>query len=802
MGSSLGFHDLQNPDGWGLVAPWSSLVVAVDNAGIIEEFLRLNPTGIAIYRMFTPDISVQEGWRDRVDPKVYAQNYVNQFRDQLERNRAILANPRVYIIGGNEPVLKLSNGNDDFDGLVWLSKTEAERCRIMWDLGFRCAVFNFPTGFPSIQAWDLFTESYQSFKRYKAIIGVHGYYTNPPEPENAFRVDEIIKSKQLPLDLMFAYTEWGRIDYRDHASDDQYFNEIVAADARMRASGRVIGFALYTLGGTTTWDKYRPTPELMKRLGDYVKSQAGSPTPPPVDPPPVEPPTTTPPVVTGPNLLVNPDLFSGPPVVDGRGFHVMPGHDSTNVPNGWEFEAHQGIGPSFPDSPITTPWGVPSAVYHAAGTGRPGASALPASEQTLYFNSENTVVYHLYLQYGKQWWKLSQTIKNLPAGTYRFFGDIYPDVYTGAHVWATDPNSLQWLVYASGVVPKISGGKGFFGQWSKLDGDFVHAGGDVTITLEVAAPFGVEVVGTFLRGFKLFRRADVPISTEVEGIDVSKYQGVIDWPKVASSGIKFAYCRIGDGLLADPTFQRNYQGAKDAGIVRGAYHYFRPSKSARQQADMIIAAVGKVQPGELPISIDVENKDSQPTATVVSVLNELVGYLKSALGVDPIIYTSASFWNANVGVGMDLDLWVAHYNAATPTIPTAWKERGYRFWQYRVGALNSIPGIASAIDRDKFHGTPQDFQNYLSSLHAPVSTKFKVGDRVKVDVSALNTRSAPAGAVAGVHVLGDVGTIIAPPVLSDLTGTPVIWWKINFDSGVDGYCSGGTQGNEKYLARA
>lgn len=793
--TEIGFHALQNPDGLGLVEPWMSLVVSVDNAGIVEEFLRLNPTGIAIYRMFTPDISVQEGWRDKRDPVEYAQWYVNQFRDQLERNRVILANPRVYIIGGNEPVLKLGN-TDDVQGLIWLSKMEAARCRFMHDLGFQCCVFNFPTGFPSVETWSQFGDAYKEFIKYRAIIGIHGYYTQPPEPENAFRVEEI--AKRVPKELMFVYTEWGRIDYRDHVSDDQYYNEIVSADQRMRLTGRVLGFALYTLGGTTTWDKYRPTPYLMNKLGNFVKNQTGSiPTQPPVTtPPPVTPPTIPPPVTVGPNLLFNPDLFS-------EGFAPFPGHDSTNVPKGWTFVAQEGTGLPFPNSPPNTPWGVPSAVYHAVGNGRPGASPLPASEQTLYFNAENPVVYHLYLPFGKQWWKLSQIIKNLPAGKYHFSGEIYPDVYTGAHVWATDPNSLQWEVSANGNITVISKGKGFFGQWNPLDGDYTHLGGDATITLEVVAPFGVEVVGTFLRGFKLFKKVDpMPDNSIVEGIDVSKYQGVIDWPKVAASGVKFAFCRIGDGVTLDPTFVRNYLGAKAAGIVRGSYHYFRASKDAKKQALMILTAVGEIAPGELTVSIDVETKDSQPTSVVFERLKELVALLREALGVDPLIYTSASFWNANVGSPIDLNLWVAHYNASTPTIPVAWKDKGYLFWQYKVTPLGSVPGVPAAIDRDRFNGTLNQFNAYVASLVKPVSTRFKFGDRVKVDVGGLNTRSTPAGTVLGVHTLGATGTIVESPVLRDLGGTMVIWWHINFDTGVDGWCSGGTVGNEKYLASA
>src|SRR5581483_5374006 len=76
-------------------------------------------------------------------------------------------------------------------------------------------------------------------------------------------------------------------------------------------------------------------------------------------------------------------------------------------------------------------------------------------------------------------------------------------------------------------------------------------------------------------------------ASAIRGVDVSVYQGKIDWTKVASSGIKFAFIRAGDGMSKDSRFQDNWTGAKAAGITRGAYQFFRAKHDGAQQANQL-----------------------------------------------------------------------------------------------------------------------------------------------------------------------------------------------------------------------
>ena len=92
----------------------------------------------------------------------------------------------------------------------------------------------------------------------------------------------------------------------------------------------------------------------------------------------------------------------------------------------------------------------------------------------------------------------------------------------------------------------------------------------------------------------------------IEGIDVSHYQGTIDWSKVAGAGKTFAFIKASDGTVgADPTFAYNWSRARQAGLRRGAYHFFRPITDALQQAQHFLRQLGDDH-GELPPVLDFE----------------------------------------------------------------------------------------------------------------------------------------------------------------------------------------------------
>jgi lysozyme len=175
------------------------------------------------------------------------------------------------------------------------------------------------------------------------------------------------------------------------------------------------------------------------------------------------------------------------------------------------------------------------------------------------------------------------------------------------------------------------------------------------------------------------------------GIDVSHYQGAVDWAAVAASGIRFAFVKATDGVEdIDPRFAHNWAGARDAGIVRGAYHFFRPSLDAREQAAHFRRVV-VMDDLALPPALDVEVTDGlEPTALQAGIRTWLEN-VQAAYGCTPIVYTDPSFWRERVAADFSAyPLWLACY-AAEPEIPASWP--AWTFWQHTdAGNVSTVAG--------------------------------------------------------------------------------------------------------------
>src|SRR5581483_2187944 len=124
----------------------------------------------------------------------------------------------------------------------------------------------------------------------------------------------------------------------------------------------------------------------------------------------------------------------------------------------------------------------------------------------------------------------------------------------------------------------------------------------------------------------------------VHGIDVSAYQEHIDWSKVASSGIKFAFIRAYEGETFDSRFTDNWSGSKAAGVMRGAYQFFRPHHDGAEQANMLCDKLEQLGAGDFAPVCDVETLDGQSTQTLANELQKWVQTVQSRTGQKPIIY--------------------------------------------------------------------------------------------------------------------------------------------------------------------
>jgi lysozyme len=197
----------------------------------------------------------------------------------------------------------------------------------------------------------------------------------------------------------------------------------------------------------------------------------------------------------------------------------------------------------------------------------------------------------------------------------------------------------------------------------------------------------------------------------IPGIDVSHHNGDIAWSRVKDGAIVFGFAKATEGIsVVDTHFAANYAAMQKFQILRGAYHFFRPGFDAQAQAASFLRQVPTIGKGDLPAVLDVEVSDGQSPQTIVSGIQKWLDSVEAALGRTPIIYTSASLWNSNLGSSQAFGryrLWIAHYtNKSRPNLPAGFED--YAFWQYSESG--AIGGIMGSVDMDRFKGTHQDLE--------------------------------------------------------------------------------------------
>jgi len=195
-------------------------------------------------------------------------------------------------------------------------------------------------------------------------------------------------------------------------------------------------------------------------------------------------------------------------------------------------------------------------------------------------------------------------------------------------------------------------------------------------------------------------------SARVMGIDVSKWQhddgGPIDWRRVKASGQRFAFIKAtGGSSRIDPWFERNWAGARRAGLITGAYHYSDPSRSAVAQARLIVSVVGSTrEANNLGIVLDLEDTGGLRPAALVRWAKTFLNEVERLTGRVPIVYTGPNFWKTKVRSSAfgAYPLWLARYNSQAPAPLPGWNR--WTFWQYT--SSGRVPGIVGAVDRNWF----------------------------------------------------------------------------------------------------
>lgn len=199
----------------------------------------------------------------------------------------------------------------------------------------------------------------------------------------------------------------------------------------------------------------------------------------------------------------------------------------------------------------------------------------------------------------------------------------------------------------------------------------------------------------------------------VRGIDVSEHQGSIDWQEVRRAGYDFAFIKATEGLdHVDSAFRDNWEGAGEAGVTRGAYHFFTFRRTGEEQAANFIANV-PAQAGCLPPAVDIElegnSADVPDRESFRRELDVFLGELEGHYGRKPILYVNDDSYRLFImGAYPEYQVWVADIHRS-PGLPGG---RSWLFWQYEQ--RGRVDGVSGDVDLNVFNGAPEEFSAFVA----------------------------------------------------------------------------------------
>lgn len=210
----------------------------------------------------------------------------------------------------------------------------------------------------------------------------------------------------------------------------------------------------------------------------------------------------------------------------------------------------------------------------------------------------------------------------------------------------------------------------------------------------------------------------MPAGYQVHGIDISHYQGDIQWKMLEQTRqgqfpIEFIFMKATEGGdYADDRFKANFDSARAHGFLRGAYHFYNPKTDPNRQADFFIRSV-KLEPGDLPPVLDIEKK-SRDIKKLQADLKIWLKKVEKHYGVKPIIYASYKFKTRylNDSVFNTYPYWIAHYYVDSVQYQGRWE-----FWQHTD--VGTLPGIDENVDLNVFNGRSADLKKLLLPVDKP-----------------------------------------------------------------------------------
>jgi len=262
----------------------------------------------------------------------------------------------------------------------------------------------------------------------------------------------------------------------------------------------------------------------------------------------------------------------------------------------------------------------------------------------------------------------------------------------------------------------------------------------------------------------------------VQGIDISRWQGAIDWGQVKAAGTRFAFIKATEGGdHVDPAFQRNWQGARAAGIPTGAYHFVYWCRPAHEQAQWFVQHIPAASDAlALPPILDVEWNGHSRTCpkkvsreTAIEKMRVMLRELEAHTGRRPIIYTDIPFHRDVIEGTAEFEgypFWIRS-TAARPE--ERYANRRWEFWQFTT--TGRVPGIRGDVDRNAFYGTEQEFQAWAAGRYDIALRQPSAGGTMIARTPA--PPQSPGAPVLALQAPMPAGRFEPGPVLRDVKET-------------------------------
>ncbi len=195
----------------------------------------------------------------------------------------------------------------------------------------------------------------------------------------------------------------------------------------------------------------------------------------------------------------------------------------------------------------------------------------------------------------------------------------------------------------------------------------------------------------------------------IQGVDVSKYQGDVDFLKLKAAGMHYVFIRATEGITyQDVDYKSNHSKAKAAGLRVGVYHFYEsnddPMAQLKNFTDLVSLSAGDLAP-----VIDIEKLHQNDDKNLIVNLQRFLDGLEAHYGVKSIVYTGEKFANQYLTGFGAYPLWLAEYQVDQPKIPSGWQN--WTFWQWsQSGQVNGVKGN---LDMDRFNGDAKRLSELL-----------------------------------------------------------------------------------------